>query len=97
MAPSMGASGPRNSRTERGDGDLLIAPNRPEKVDLYPADPDHEGQRCQGLQIPTGVISQTLHPVIDVVRRVLPRVHVIVRIELGELDPMSTPVDDRCL
>jgi hypothetical protein len=39
MAPSMGASGPRNSRTERGDGDLLIAPNRPEKVDLYPPDP----------------------------------------------------------
>src|SRR5207342_520489 len=62
----------------------------PEKVDLYPPDPDHEGQRCQGLQIPTGVISQTLHPVIDVVRRVLPRVHVIVRIELGELDPVST-------
>jgi hypothetical protein len=86
MAPSMSASG-RGLAHEWADGDLLIASNRPEKVDLYAPDPDHERQRRQGLQIPTGVISHTLHSVIDVVRRMLPRVHVIVRIELGELDP----------
>jgi len=34
---------------------------------------------------------------IDVIGGVLPRAHVIVGIEFGELDPMSAPENDRCL
>ena len=87
---------PTELTNERRDGDFLIASGRSQKVDLHAPHPDHEGQRPQRPEIPTNGLSQGLHPMVDAVRRVRARVHVIVRIQLGESDPVRARVRDRC-
>src|SRR6266542_3702329 len=43
------------------------------------------------------MVTQTLHPMIGKKGRVIPRAHMTVGIELGELDPVRALVNDRCL
>ena len=80
-----------------GNCDLLISPGRPQKVNFDSPDPHHEWQRPQGRQIPADGVTQPLHPMINEVGRVPPGAHMIVGIDLGELDPVRGPEYQRCL